>query len=71
MLWPSSSIGSAVGYSEDSSYARWRKEVQVLLGAAVHTSYLGSTGAQDRQRIRLSPAGRHRPPRNASNVPTG
>ena len=28
-------------YSDDSSYARWRKEVQVLLGAAVHTSYLG------------------------------
>lgn len=34
-------------YSDDSSYARWRKEVQVLLGAAVHTSFLGS-GATDR-----------------------
>ena len=30
-------------YSEQSSYARWRKEVQVLLGAAVHTSYVGAT----------------------------
>lgn len=30
-------------FSEHSSYARWRKEVQVLLGAAVHTSYLGSS----------------------------
>ena len=29
-------------YSDDSSYARWRKEVQVLLGAAVHTSFLGA-----------------------------
>ena len=28
-------------HSEQSSYARWRKEVQVLLGAAVHTSYVG------------------------------
>ncbi len=34
-------------YSDDSSYARWRKEVQVLLGAAVHTSFLGSA-ATDR-----------------------
>ena len=33
-------------YSEDSTYARWRKEVQVLLGAAVHTSYLGGAAAQ-------------------------
>jgi hypothetical protein len=32
-------------YSEDSSYARWRKEVQVLLGAAVHTSYVGGSGS--------------------------
>ena len=31
-------------YSEDSSYARWRREVQVLLGAAVHTSYVGTGG---------------------------
>ena len=32
-------------YSEDSSYARWRKEVQVLLGAAVHTSHVsGGSG---------------------------
>ncbi len=31
-------------YSEDSSYAHWRKEVQVLLGAAVHTSYVGAGG---------------------------
>ena len=31
-------------YSEDSSYARWRKEMQVLLGAAVHTSYVGAAG---------------------------
>ena len=29
-------------YAPDSSYARWRKEVQVLLGAAVHTSYVGA-----------------------------
>ena len=29
-------------WSEGSSYALWRNEVQVLLGAAVHTSYLGS-----------------------------
>ena len=31
-------------FSEDSSYAHWRKEVQVLLGAAVHTSYIGAGG---------------------------
>jgi hypothetical protein len=30
-------------YSDDSSYARWRKEVQALLGAAVHTSFIGSS----------------------------
>ena len=29
-------------YSPDSSYARWRREAQVLLGAAVHTSYVGA-----------------------------
>lgn len=29
-------------YSDDSSYARWRKEVQVLLGAAVHTSFVSA-----------------------------
>jgi hypothetical protein len=29
-------------WSEGSSYALWRNEVQVLLGAAVHTSYLGA-----------------------------
>lgn len=38
-------------YAPDSSYARWRKEVQILLGAAVHTSYVGagaaSTSASD------------------------
>ena len=28
-------------YAPDSSYARWRREAQVLLGAAVHTSYVG------------------------------
>ena len=32
-------------YSAHSSYARWRREVQVLLGAAVHTSYVGAGGS--------------------------
>lgn len=31
-------------FGADSSYARWRGEVQMLLGAAVHTSYLGGGG---------------------------
>ncbi len=34
-------------HSEQSSYARWRKEVQVLLGAAVHTSYAGGHSADE------------------------
>lgn len=29
-------------YSEDSDYMRWRKEVLVFLGSAVHTSFVGS-----------------------------
>jgi hypothetical protein len=29
-------------YSPDSRYARWRREAQVLLGTAVHTSYVGT-----------------------------
>lgn len=29
-------------YSEDSEYVRWRKEVLVFLGSAVHTSFIGS-----------------------------
>ena len=29
-------------YAPESTYARWRKEVQILLGAAVHTSYVGA-----------------------------
>jgi hypothetical protein len=31
-------------YTEDSEYVRWRKEVLVFLGAAVHTSFIGSSG---------------------------
>ncbi len=29
-------------YSEDSDYVRWRKEVLVFLGSAVHTSFVGA-----------------------------
>lgn len=36
---------AGLDYSDDSTYARWRKEVQVLLGAAVHTSCLGRYAA--------------------------
>lgn len=31
-------------FSEDSDYARWRKEVLVFLGSVVHTSYVAPTG---------------------------
>lgn len=39
---------AGLDYSDDSTYARWRKEVQVLLGAAVHTSSLGTHATSSR-----------------------
>lgn len=33
-------------YSEDSDYVRWRKEVLVFLGSAVHTSFTGSAAVE-------------------------
>ncbi len=33
-------------YSEDSDYVRWRKEVLVFLGSAVHTSFVGTAAAE-------------------------
>ena len=35
-------------FSDDSDYARWRKEVLVFLGSVVHTSFVGSPTAGDR-----------------------
>lgn len=44
-------------FSEDSEYARWRKEVLVFLGSAVHTSFSGApTGARAASDERLGPA---------------
>lgn len=33
-------------YSEDSEYVRWRKEVLVFLGSAVHTSFVGAASEE-------------------------
>ena len=33
-------------YSEDSDYVRWRKEVLVFLGSAVHTSFVGAASGE-------------------------
>ncbi len=33
-------------YSEDSEYVRWRKEVLVFLGSAVHTSFIGAAAGE-------------------------
>ncbi len=33
-------------YSEDSDYVRWRKEVLVFLGSAVHSSFIGTAAAE-------------------------
>ncbi len=35
-------------YSEDSEYVRWRKEVLVFLGSAVHSSFVGTAAAEGR-----------------------
>ena len=44
-------------YSEDSEYVRWRKEVLVFLGSAVHSSYVGMAASEGRSSAgRLNPA---------------
>lgn len=44
-------------YDEDSEYVRWRKEVLVFLGSAVHTSFVGAMASDGGQRAGpLNPA---------------
>jgi hypothetical protein len=44
-------------YSEDSEYVRWRKEVLVFLGSAVHSSFVGMAASEGRSTAgKLNPA---------------